>query len=221
MVFISIIMPVLNEEELLEKCLQSLTNQTRPADEIIVIDGGSTDRSIEIAQRYTDKVYSSSVANIGAQRQQGLELAKGEIVISTDADALYPVDFVEKLVTPLNDENVTGSFCKIEPMNKSIISDINCFARNNLFRPLLNRGVCFAFKKEYSEGGFDPVNYGEFDNLKKSLSKYGKIVYEPKAVVTTDIPQAQLKSTLLLVAVPSALAAGIYALTQIGKIKKK
>ncbi|GAH04139.1 unnamed protein product, partial [marine sediment metagenome] len=52
----TVVIPALNEEEFIGDCLKSIRAQTVPPDEIIVMDNGSTDKTVEIAQKYADRV---------------------------------------------------------------------------------------------------------------------------------------------------------------------
>lgn len=72
-----------NEEDRLDACLQSVHNW---ADEIIVLDSGSTDDTVNIAKRYTDKVFETDWPGYGIQKQRTLEKASCEWVLSLDAD---------------------------------------------------------------------------------------------------------------------------------------
>lgn len=86
---LSVIIITLNEEDRIDNCLRSAAPI---ADEIIVLDSGSTDRTREIARQYTDQVYETDWPGYGPQKQRALEKASGEWVLSIDADeALTPV----------------------------------------------------------------------------------------------------------------------------------
>lgn len=77
-----------NEEDRLPLCLQSVAEI---ADEIIVLDSGSTDNTVEIARHYTDQVFETDWPGYGAQKQRALEKARGDWVLAIDADeALTP-----------------------------------------------------------------------------------------------------------------------------------
>jgi len=79
---ISAVLIVKNEEKKLEACLESLTW----VDEIIVVDSRSTDRTLEIAKRYTHKIYERSFDNFAAQKNYGIDQASGDWILSVDAD---------------------------------------------------------------------------------------------------------------------------------------
>lgn len=85
---LSVIVITMNEEDRIEGCLRSVESI---ADEIIVLDSGSTDRTIEIARQFTDRVYETDWPGYGPQKQRALEKASCEWVLSIDADeALTP-----------------------------------------------------------------------------------------------------------------------------------
>src|SRR3990172_3737337 len=85
---ISIIIPTYNEENYIEKCLKSLSNQTLPRNkyEIIIVDGGSKDRTIDIARKYVDKVIRQKSKGVGGARNDGVNAAKYGVIATTDAD---------------------------------------------------------------------------------------------------------------------------------------
>jgi len=99
---ISVVIPALDEAERLGRCLDSLLDQTRQADEIIVVDNGSEDDTAKIALSYGARVLSYPRPSyrhedIGVVRQIGVENARGDIIISTDADTTHPIDWIEKI----------------------------------------------------------------------------------------------------------------------------
>ena len=86
---VSFCIPTLNNEDTIEKCLSSIANQDYPSVEIIVVDGNSKDKTIEIAKRYTNKIFFDS-GLLGSARQTGVENATGEIVALFDSDIIIP-----------------------------------------------------------------------------------------------------------------------------------
>lgn len=79
---ISVALITMNEEANIERCL----NSVKWADEIIVIDSGSTDRTVEIAREFTDKVYYQKWLGYAEQRNVSLRKATGDWVLIIDAD---------------------------------------------------------------------------------------------------------------------------------------
>ncbi len=112
---VSVVLPVHNEARWLSNCIKSFENQTYTNLEIIVIDDGSKDNSYEVAQGLskTSKlpitVYRfPKNSGEGTARTKGIELAKGTYIIQTDADALFPPDFVENSFWYTRTYNTTG-----------------------------------------------------------------------------------------------------------------
>lgn len=117
-IMLSICMIVKNEQRCLERCLKSLKSlKEQICCEVIVTDTGSTDKSIEIAEKYADKVLHFEWCNdFSAARNMGIEQAKGEWVMVIDADEELAED-VSDLVAFLNSEQkyqYTGAFCKMK-----------------------------------------------------------------------------------------------------------
>lgn len=80
---ISVTIITKNEADRIEDCLQSVANW---ADEIIILDSGSTDDTVSIAQRYTDKIFVTDWPGYGPQKQRALDKASCDWVFSLDAD---------------------------------------------------------------------------------------------------------------------------------------
>lgn len=99
---VSVIIPVYNAAEYLTQCLDSICQQTLQNIEIICIDDGSVDNSVEILKAYAKKdsrfqLLQQKNAGAGAARNAGLAVAKGEYLSFLDADDFFELDFLEKL----------------------------------------------------------------------------------------------------------------------------
>lgn len=102
MIKVSIIVCVYNMEKYLKKCLDSLVNQTLKEIEIIVVNDGSTDSSLEIIKAYEKlhtciKVINQPNSGLGGARNKGLSFATGEYIGFVDADDFVAVNMYEKL----------------------------------------------------------------------------------------------------------------------------
>lgn len=94
---ISVVIPCLNDATLLARCLESLNKQTVSANEIIVVDNGSTDESAEIARNYDARVVDEPRRGITWATQAGFQAATSDVMLRTDADVIVPNDFIERL----------------------------------------------------------------------------------------------------------------------------
>jgi len=83
-----------DEEDRLPLCLQSVAGI---ADEIIVLDSGSSDNTVEIARRYTDQVFETDWPGYGVQKQRALEKATGDWVLAIDADEALTPELEEEI----------------------------------------------------------------------------------------------------------------------------
>ena len=99
---ISIIVPVYNTEKFLEKCLNSLINQTLKDIEIICINDGSTDKSLQILEKFANKdkriqIINQTNSGLSVARNIGIKKAKGEYIGFVDSDDWVDLNFFEQL----------------------------------------------------------------------------------------------------------------------------
>ena len=95
---ISAIIITKNEQANIEACLESL----KWTDEIVVVDSGSTDDTIALARRYTDKVYVEEWCGQGVQKNRAIEYAKGPWIVSVDADERVPEALAREIRDAIN-----------------------------------------------------------------------------------------------------------------------
>jgi glycosyltransferase involved in cell wall biosynthesis len=96
---ISIVIPAFNEEQYLPECLESLRKQDYSGDyEIIVGDNKSADQTATVARDFGVKVIPCfEKKSVIYARQAGADIAQGEIIIQSDADTIYPADWLRKI----------------------------------------------------------------------------------------------------------------------------
>lgn len=108
---VSIIMPIYNVEEHLERAIESALNQTKQDCEIILVDDGSTDGSAEICERYARQeplfiqVIHQENQGAGAARNAGLELAKGKFIYFADPDDYFEPTLIQENVEIAEEKN--------------------------------------------------------------------------------------------------------------------
>ena len=116
---ISIIIPTYNEEKVLFDCIESLGFQTFTDFEIIVVDDGSNDKTLQILSNLRSGIkdlrfYGQKHKGAGAARNLGAGHANGEILVFVDADMTFDENFLQKLVEPIIEGKVRGTFSKEE-----------------------------------------------------------------------------------------------------------
>lgn len=116
---ISLILTVRNERASLPALLDSLLAQTRPADEIVIVDGGSHDDTVTIINSYQDRLplrlLTEPGCNISRGRNLAIHAARGELIAVTDAGVRLAPDWLQQLSAPLladaGAQAVAGFFC--------------------------------------------------------------------------------------------------------------
>ncbi len=108
---ISIVIPAFNEEKNIARCLDALHHQIdgKSDCEIIVVDDGSTDATRTIAQANGARVIQQPNQGAAAARNEGVRIARGDIVLFTDADCKPAPNWVAAMVMPFSDSSVVGS----------------------------------------------------------------------------------------------------------------
>ena len=107
---VSVIIPVYNVQDYLRECLDSILNQTLKELELICVDDGSTDKSLEILREYEKKdnrviVLTQHNKGAGAARNKGLEIARGEYLSFLDSDDFFATGMLEESYRKCKKEN--------------------------------------------------------------------------------------------------------------------
>lgn len=188
---ISVVIPAYNEESYIDRCLLSLVAQeTSHQFEVIVVDNGSTDNTVREIKRYKTKlpvrVVVEKKKGRGAARRTGFAAAKGDIILSTDADTAVPARWIEALVDRFADMSVvaiTGTATADD--GSPIINRLFTIGQPlamKLYRMLFGHywlsGFNFGIRKEIYEisGGFNAaLNIQEDIVLSFQVAKLGRI----------------------------------------------
>ena len=116
---VSIIIPVYNEEKVIKECLESLIKQLFRNFEVIIVDDGSTDKTLDIVNKINLKglklsIYKQNHQGPGVARNLGAKHSKGEILVFVDSDMTFDKYFLEKLIRPIIEEKSKGTFSREE-----------------------------------------------------------------------------------------------------------
>ncbi len=208
---ISILIPAHNEEKSVAACLNSCLGQTRPFDEIVVVNDASTDKTGKILAGFKDKikVITSEVArgNKSYAQELGLPHITGDVFVSTDADTVLDKDFVKNIEADFKNPKVAavGGYVRSLKYNwltacraydYAIGQKIHKQAQSNLEFMLVIPGAAGAFRTEifrkYLHFDHDTVTE-DLDFTYKLHKNSLKIAYNPRAIVYTQDP-VNLKS---------------------------
>src|SRR5579872_2969104 len=94
---VSVIIPTRNSQEFLELLLKSIKNQSYRNIEVIIVDNNSSDKTKEIARKYTDLVFNKGPER-SAQRNYGVSKSKGDYILFLDSDMELTKDVIKECV---------------------------------------------------------------------------------------------------------------------------
>ena len=169
---ISIIIPVYKVEKYLEKCIQSVINQTYENLQIILVDDGSPDNCGKICDEYAKKdhrieVIHKSNGGLSDARNKGLEIAKGEYIGFVDSDDYIEADMYEVLYNLLKQYNADVSICNFYTVSQEKIAIKNAdngikeYNRIEILKEILldNNIQSYAWNKLYKRELFGEIKY--------------------------------------------------------------
>lgn len=193
---ISVVIPAYNEEKYLPRTLESLKKLDRKPDEVIVVDGGSTDKTGKVAKEHGAKVLSVPHRGIGFARQQGLAATKSDVIAFTDADTVVLHDWLTKIEETLSRPGVVGVFGTFR------VPDGWWLYRGyiNWVQPALNQiyywlgvpmapgqNIAFWKNKALSVGGFpEDFKIAEDIEMARRLMRVGQVILRQDLIVQSS-----------------------------------
>ena len=206
---ISVVIPTYNEEKCIKECIESIFANTEPPYEVIVADGGSTDRTVEIARAAGAVVYDNPRRTAASGRNVGISHATGEIIAFTDGDNVADGKWLESIRLAFEgDEALGGVGGKLVPAPPAndverfwgnlwltvlmVFGDEEFVVENRDLRNSFVTANC-AYKKSLLDdlGGFDEWfgnNAEDVDLMWRAFNLGAKLKYVPTAVVSAHSP---------------------------------
>ncbi len=174
---ISIIIPTLNEEKTISQCLETVVNI--PGVEVIVSDGGSTDRTVEIAGQHRAVKVVSSLTGRSIQMNNGATCARGEILLFLHADCILSKEVVLKIRQIFKNNLFVGGAFKIRLLSDEFpyrLIEMGINFRSKVFKlPYGDQGL-FVKKSIFVKlGGFREMPICEDLDFVYRLKKCGKL----------------------------------------------
>lgn len=196
---VTLISTVYNEEKTIEEFFQSLLNQGKLPEEIVIVDGGSVDKTVEKIEKFRPKLKPSCLIVIkkaGLNRSQGrnlaIEKATSEIIVASDAGCIFKKGWFSEITKPFNNKMVEVVAGFYLPTGKSLLQKLAGELTSvpikkvdsQKFLPS-SRSIAFRKSAWKEVGGYpESLNYCEdlvFDlRLKKAKKCF---VFAPEAIV--------------------------------------
>ena len=198
---ISIIVPVYNVKDYVEKCLDSICGQSYTNLEIIVVDDGSTDGSGKICDAYASKdrrikVIHRKNGGLSAARNEGLDAATGEFLGFVDSDDWIDLDMFKFLYELLETEEADISICshyiersgrtKIKYSSDKVLNLVPCDAMRLLVEDDIIRN--FAWDKLYRRTLFYELRFPQGRYFEDIAVMY-KVFYQARKIVMKGCPK--------------------------------
>ena len=190
---VSVILPAMNEEASLPGAIRSA--REAGADEVIVVDGGSSDRTVEIARSLADAVLRTSPGR-ASQMNAGVRAASGDILLFLHADTLLPPGSLDAVRAAVHDGGISGGGFSVL-LAVSPFSSLYCKAilrltgsmigvRSKIFRSYTGDQAIFVRRDVFeSIGGFPEIPLMEDVEFSRSLAARGKTLLLPVRISTS------------------------------------
>jgi len=211
---VTIVIPTYNNSSTIKECLESLMKQTKPPEEIIIVDGHSKDTTLDIVKQYECKILFEEGGSRAAACNVGVPAAEGDFIVFIDADAIAKEDWLEKLIAAFYEEHGREVVCTTGPnieypneslFGKAVSAVYNTFVGGNWtehIKSIFNRenryvqsaaGCNAAYKKdkldEVMPFNEDLITAEDTEINYKLIQKGYSIYFEPNAVVYHQRPQ--------------------------------
>ncbi|GEM_PF-160307 len=214
---LSLIVTVLNEEKHIGKLIDSISIQTKIPDEIVIVDGGSSDNTVASIKYFVSSIKYKDIrkntrfkiivrqGNRAVGRNEGIRNSKGDIILSTDAGCVLDRNWVKNISEPFKTEKVdvvSGYYRGISEniFQKSLIPYV-LVMEDKIKEEFLPATRSMAFRKEVWEGigGFDEnLGHNEDYAFANNIKKLGfKIKFVQDAVVSW-IPRKNIKQAFIM-----------------------
>lgn len=205
----SVVIPAYNAAETIGRCLAAIKAGSRRADEIVVVDGGSTDGTGDIVRQAGARLFSNPHRHAAGGRNVGIQNATGEVVVFTDADCIPEPNWLARIAEEFENDpalqGVAGRMVALPPRtpieafwSKLYLSEILPYPDGpleidkRLFCGAFTTANC-AYRKDLlvQLGGFDGWfgnNAEDIDLLWRAVAAGARLRYEPDIVISHPFP---------------------------------
>lgn len=130
---LTVVVPTYNEEAMVGKCLAALRAQKNQKFDIMVVDGKSKDKTVEIAKKYANKVIFDQGKGTAAARNLAVKKIRSDVVAFTDADTVVPVHWVDEIISNFENQKLVGMGGLLKPLDGTLRDDVFFTVANSLY----------------------------------------------------------------------------------------
>ncbi|PVX27847.1 MAG: hypothetical protein CW716_00160 [Candidatus Bathyarchaeum sp.] len=167
---VTIVVPAHNEEKVIQRCIEAILEIDYPKKEVIVVDDGSTDNTYQLASSYRTKgvkvIRRLEAGGKSGALNTGILIAKGEIIITCDADSMIARSALRKIVSRFQDPTVTAVAGNVKVLNRT-----NLVTKCQALEYIVNENI---YRRVFDIFGVVPVVPGPLASFRrKSLKEIG------------------------------------------------
>ena len=196
---LTVYIPCYNAEPYIEQSIRGLLNQSRPPDEILVVDDGSKDRTVELASKFPVRIVRHEQnKGLAAARNTAFRHASHDLVGAIDADVRVEREWLEHLVSHFADPRVVGTGGRLMEAFREAPAD--AWRALQLSQDLGNEQIVIEGRSHKCLGGFGTIfrkgtveevgcynesyrtNYEDVDLCKRIVRAGHRLIFEPRAV---------------------------------------
>ena len=183
----SIVTVCFNSEKTIEKTIESVLNQTYKKIEYLIIDGSSTDSTMEIVKKYEPlfegrmKWISEPDKGIYDAMNKGIRMASGELIGIINSDDFYEPTAVENMISAMSDKPYQILYGAIRTLKDGVERDISISSHLFLREGMIGHPACFVTKRLYNElGVYDTefVSAADYDFMLR-MAENPKVHFQP------------------------------------------
>lgn len=204
-ILISVITVCYNSEKTIERTLKSMLGQTYSNYEYLIIDGKSTDRTLEILKKYEPlfegrmKIYSESDKGIYDAMNKGIKKASGQLIGMVNSDDYYETDALEIMAEEY--EKITNPYAVLYGFQRNFEGEkeVKTFLYHHdyLKQQMITHPTCFVTPKVYQDMGMFDLSYKSSADYEFMLRIYdaGKVQFHPVYKVISNFQQGGMSSS--------------------------